>query len=253
MAGKDTKRVSWKRIGLCLAIIFAALWLLLPLGMHVSVWYLARKEARDPRVSITPQRLSNTGLADLKDGEDVSAFGYAFELPWKVLKRSDARTGTLSMLTLVNGSQVIINPIKNAGLGPELIANSTPSQAATLRSMYRPTALASRYGWLEAELNSTPADVSFWRSRASNAGAIAFLMSKKGVIGNAKVIYSIAAGGMRGFQIGDPEQPAPPVWLRLFDAKDQEFWILLRRAPNGVGFTQEQINAMVASIRPLTQ
>jgi hypothetical protein len=253
MASSGAKQVSWKRVGLCLAIIFAAGWLALLLTLHIGVWYIARKTARDPMASITPQRLSNTGVADLKDGEEVSAFGYVFDLPWKVLKRSDARTGTLSMLTLRNGTQITISLVQNAGMGPDLIANSTPGQAAAFRSMYRPTALASRYGWLEAELGSTPADISFWRSRRRTAGALTFMMLKESVIGKAKVVYTIAGGGMRGFQIGDPLQPTPAVWLRLFDEKDQPFWILLRRAQNGVGFTQEQINAIVASIRPAMQ
>ena len=79
------------------------------------------------------------------------------------------------------------------------------------------------------------------------------LMSKDGEIQKAKVIYAISAGGIHGFQLGDPQQPTSPVFLRLFDVNDRELWMALHRAPNGVGFTQEQINAMVASIRPAAQ
>jgi hypothetical protein len=251
MAESGVKRVSWRRVGICLLIIFAAIWLIYPLTLHVAVWYLARKEARDATASIMPQRLPNSAIADLKGGTEVSALGYNFAVPWKVSKRSDR--GTLSMLTLGNGAEIAIDHIENSGLGPGLIAHSTPLQAAAFRSVFGSPALSSKYTWLEAELGSSPADVSFWRSRISNARALTLMTLKEGDIGKAKVVYSIAAGGMHGFQVGDPQQPVSPVWLRLFDANDREFWMILHRAPSGVGFTQEQINAMVASMRPVSQ
>jgi hypothetical protein len=247
MAAKDTKRVSWKRIGLCLAIIFAAGWLALLLTLHVGVWYLAKKEALDPKASIMPRPLPTTALGDIQGGDQVSALGYNAAVPWKVVKRSQGRM--TSMFTLANGTQIAISPGEN-GMGPGLIAHSTPSQAAAYRSLYGSLALSSRYGWLNAELNSSPADISFWRSRASNAKAMTFMALKEGSIGESKVVYTMAAGGMHGFQIGDPQQRGWPVWLWLVDAKDREIWIILYRAHNGPAFTQEQINAMVASIRP---
>jgi hypothetical protein len=249
MGKGDAKRLSWRRVGICLAIIFVALWLVYPLAMHVVAWDMARREAHDASASIVPRGLSNTGVADLKGGAEVSAFGYVFDVPWKVLKRSDAKT--VSMLALGNGTGIAIADVENSVMGPGLIAHSTPSGAAAFRSMYGTLPLSSRYEWLQAELDSFPSDVSFWRSRNNNARALTFLMLKEGDIGKAKVVYSIVAGGMRGFQIGDPRQSASPVQLRLFDANDREVWMILHPASNGDGFTQEQINAMVASMRPV--
>jgi hypothetical protein len=103
---------------------------------------------------------------------------------------------------------------------------------------------------MRAQMNASPTDVSFCRSKASNAKALAFISLKTGMLGKAKVIYPVAAGEMHGFQLGDPQQTVSSVWLWLFDSNDREIWMVLHRAPNGVGFTQEQINAMVASIRP---
>lgn len=251
MTKGDAKRVSWQRVGICLVIIFAALWLAYSLTMHVGVWYLARKEARDVRASIMPRGLSNTGVADLKGGAEASTFGYVFDVPWKVLKRSDWKTG--SRLMFGNGTEIAIFDEKGDAAGLDTLKKSTPSEAAAYRFLYGKLASGSRYQWLQAELDASPSDVSFWRSRNSNVRALVFMMQKNGDIQKAKVVYSVAAGGMHGFQFGDPRQPVSPVWLKLFDANDREIWVLLHPAPNGTGFTQEQINAMVASMRPIAQ
>ncbi|HSY36254.1 MAG TPA: hypothetical protein VK814_10930 [Acidobacteriaceae bacterium] len=250
MAGKDTKRVSWKRIGLCLAIIYAAGWLALLLTQHIEVWYFAREKARDPKAAIMPQRLSNTAVAALK-GAEVSDFGYVFDLPWKVSTRTGART--VSTLKLENGTEVLLTDLRGLPLGLASIEKDTPAEAAAFRSVYGSLAQGSRFQWTQAELNASPSDVSFWHSTSSNARALTMLMLKDAVVQRAKVIYTVSAGGVHGFQLGDPQQPISPVFLRLFDTNDRELWMILRRAPNGVGFTQEQINAIVASIRPATQ
>jgi len=250
MARRDAKKVSWQRVCICLLIIFAAGWAALALTTHVGVWYVARKEARDPKAAIMPQRLSNTAVADLKGGE-VSEFGYVFDLPWKVLTRSGART--VSTLKLENGTEVFLVDHRGLPLGLASIEKDTPAEAAAFRSVYGSLAQGSRFDWTQAELNASPSDVSFWHSRRSNARALALLMMKNAELQRAKVIYTISAGGVHGFQLGDPQQTVSPIFLKLFDASDRELWMMLRRAPNGVGFTQEQINAMVASIRPVAQ
>ena len=244
------KRISWRRIGLCLAIIFAAGYLATLVTDHVGVWYLARKEARDPESSILPQRLPNIGVADLQGGQQVNDFGYVFDLPWKVSKRTGAKT--VSTFTLENGTWVFIAAPQSLPPGLASIEKDTPAETAAFRSVYGILTEGSRYDWMQAELYSSPSDVSFWRSRSHNSRALVMLMSKHAAIQNAKVIYTLSVGRFHGFQFGVPQQAHSPVNIRLFDANDHELWIGLRRAPNGGSFTQEQINAIMASIRPAT-
>ena len=215
--------------------------------MGVGVWWMAKREARDPRGAVMPQPLSNSEVADLSDGSQVEAFGYSLRLPWKVSKRSDRRT--LSTLTLSNGASVTLVDNKDDPSGPGILAKSTPREAATYRIMYGDEAMSSRYAFIRAEFRASPSDVSFWHSRASNLGTMTNLIAKDGMIGKANVVYSLAVGSMRGFQVGNPGQSTPAVWLRLFDGNDREIWIILRR-PLAGEWTQKQINAIVASIRP---
>jgi hypothetical protein len=218
--------------------------------MHVGVWYLARGAALDPRATLLPQRVPNTAVADLKGGTELSDFGYVVALPWKVSKRNDVKM--LSTFKLENGTDIFLYDVRDPAPGIASTEKSSPIDAAAFQSVYGSLTDGSRYEWMCAKMNASPTDVSFWHSRARNAKTLTLIDSKTGMLGKAKVIYSISAGGMHGFQLGDPQQPDSPVFLRLFDANDRELWMILHRAPNGIGFTQEQINAMVASIHPAT-
>lgn len=241
------KRVNWKRVGLCLLILLGGLWLVEPLVLHVEVWYLARKESRDPRLSILPQRMPDTAMASLEGGSEERAFGYAVDLPWKVIKRSDSKT--FSVWSFENGSRISFVNEEGEPPGQMLVKSGTP--AAQAQAVYGSLEQGSRYEWFKAEFEARPSDISFWHSRAGNVRAMVFLLSKAGMIGKATAVYSLAAGGMHGFQVGDPQIHTTSVCLWLFDAKDREFWMILRRSPNGTGFTQEQINAVIASMRPV--
>lgn len=237
MAKGDAERVSWRRVVAVLVIVSAAIWLIGLIVMHVATWHWARQETAYPTASITPQPLSTTHVADLKGGAEVSTFGYVVDLPWKVQKYHDS--ANMSQLYFSNGAEIGILNMRGVPVGPSAPRESMSSAAAD-----------SGYVLLQAELNALPSDISFWHSSKSNWRMMMFLMEKDVVIGKAKVLYSIAAGGMRGFQSGDPKQ-SHSVWLRLFDSNDRQLWIILQ-TPDGAGFTQEQINAIVASIRPVT-
>jgi hypothetical protein len=64
-------------------------------------------------------------------------------------------------------------------------------------------------------------------------------------------IYTIEAGGMRGFQLGDPAKPPYRVQLHLYDEADRHIRIDIGAlGPEGYPLTQAELNAMVASIRP---
>jgi len=65
-------------------------------------------------------------------------------------------------------------------------------------------------------------------------------------------IYTISAGGLRGFQIGDPDDPPYEAHLDLFDGADRHFaFDVYGREGHGQVLTQAEINAVVASIHPI--
>jgi hypothetical protein len=66
-------------------------------------------------------------------------------------------------------------------------------------------------------------------------------------------IYPISAGMFRGFQIGNPDVSPYEARLDLFDGGDRHFAFDVS-GPEGHGrvLTQPEVNAMVASIRPIS-
>jgi hypothetical protein len=65
-------------------------------------------------------------------------------------------------------------------------------------------------------------------------------------------IYTIASGEFSGFQFGDPNIPPYDTRIDLFDAANRHpAFDISGLEGHGQVVTQEEINAMVASIRPV--
>ena len=66
------------------------------------------------------------------------------------------------------------------------------------------------------------------------------------------VIYSVTDAHIRGFQFGDPKKEPMLIQLLLFDDHDRAMKLTLKgpRGSTQPVLTQEQINAIIASVRP---
>jgi len=73
-------------------------------------------------------------------------------------------------------------------------------------------------------------------------------------LGDDGAVYAVNFGQVRGFQEGNPAVPPYRVHLDLFDAADHhyEIQIAVQNDSRSV-LTQAQVNAMVASLRPIPQ
>jgi hypothetical protein len=252
MAGKDTKRVSWKRIGLCLAIIFAALWLMLILQAQLSAWWIARQVGRDhPIAELLPQPLKDNNIADLKDGMAISRFGYSVQVPW--VKAKAVKDWKSAAVIHFEGDTGLV--ITNPSNYLDLLTNDAAYRNA-LRPLLGDQATKSHLDYLQVELNARPEAVSIFNSRHFNARLYLLLAMKSLAIPEGTtVIYTLKSPSLNGFQFGDPGKSPTKVQLVLFDRADRALTLTIRGATNGTrpALTQEQINAIVASIRPATQ
>jgi hypothetical protein len=254
VAGPGRWRTSWKRVVLVLLSTFVGLWLLLLVVAHVSMWNLARGFARDnPIVAMTPQPLKDTTVADLKGGVIIHCFGYSVQVPWtktKVVR--DWKD--MSFRSFDDGPTVVLED------HPTDILTSPAGEEASTRkawgSLLGDHATRSHYDYAAVELNTRPSDVSFFHSRHANFRDYMLLVMKSVEIPHdSSAIYSIAAGQFRGFQFGDPQKLPSSVELLLFDGHDRALKLTLRGPKDGTrpALTQEQINGIVASIKPAAQ
>ena len=121
--------------------------------------------------------------------------------------------------------------------------------------------LHSQFTLMQAAMLVTPEQVKWWRFRSSQNERASLLLVLKFVALTESSpvhtlticpVYTIASGEFRGFQLGNPDVPPYDARIDLFDGADRhlafDIWGV---EGHGQVLTQEEINAMVASIRPV--
>ncbi len=243
--------VSWKRVGIVLASAFCALWLLGFVANYFVIWYLARETfGNDPALSVVPVEVPDKTLAKLA-GPRLEQFEYSFQVPW-----TGPDTGkTLRMVRLMsikNGmSLMALNPATELNAVKAMKGENQEQTSAVLR-LFGPRALSSNCDLLAAELAATPDQVRWWKPPTENTRNLILLNLKSMEISGSNLIYNISFGEMRGFQFGNPGISPFRVRLDLYDVNNRryEIWIVGGH-PKGPVLSQAEVNAMVASLRPI--
>jgi hypothetical protein len=245
--------VSWKRVGIALLVVFGALWLLAGIGIGISnqlePWLLTRSLFRDnPNLSIVPAVLPDQSVAPLS-GMIVQTYGFSFQTPWNESAK------------VKNGKSVYLLAFPEGGVGV-LVFN--PSRAFESARMMRDDprkaqilgekTVHSSYDLMAAEMWTKPEQVKWWNPPTQNARYSILLSMKSMELGDDGAVYAVNFGQVRGFQEGNPAVPPYRVHLDLFDAADHhyEIQIAVQNDSRSV-LTQAQVNAMVASLRPIPQ
>ncbi len=242
------RRTSWQRVGFTILLTLVGLEVLALAVGHVQMWNMAR-ETSDPRRSLVPQTITDKSLADIQGGITISRFGYSVQVPWgRVKDTQEWKVGTL--VVFEDSSRILI---ENPANYVDVIGSASDSRAmrSALRPLLGEEAVRSHYDHLRVELQTRPSDASLF-SR-SNQRVFLLLNTKfMEIPAGTTAIYNVSTSGLRGFQFGDPAMTPTVIKLLLFDEQDRALRITFRgptvsRQP---ALTQEQINAIVASIRP---
>ena len=212
---------------------------------HVMVWHDVRELLREhPEARLAPQPLTDVKIDDLKGGAVIGQYGCTLHVPWvKVLEQKKMKT--ITVVTFVDGATVMMSdPASSAELF-RLTLGKTPQEKANMQALYGLRALSSNYELTSAQMRETGAEVSLLQSTMKNTRAMMLLMLKP-AYSKATVIYSLSAGRLHGFQIGDP---GTAIRLLLFDDKDRELQLWISGSKTGPRLTQEQVNGIVASVQ----
>ena len=243
MQSKGKQRVSWKRIGLALV----ALWVVGQIGEDVIYWHGARSAAGDPAAAIVPQTLPDKALADLSSGTAVMLVGTSLRVPWTaVTSRFEKRD--FARINFADGHKVTL--IAMGGVADALSMGKTEEMESSIRA-FGQKAVRSNYEMEKEKLDASPKDVSILNSPTENVRLAILLRLKRIEMGDEKASYVVGSERVHGFQIGDPAE-RNMVQLMLFDAEDREMWVIVSGPKPGLvgALTQEQLNAIVASIVP---
>jgi hypothetical protein len=105
---------------------------------------------------------------------------------------------------------------------------------------------------MAAELGATPSQVKWWATRTANVRSLVLLNLKSMEMNDTNAIYQLTAEEMHGFQLGNPAIAPYRVELDLFDRNDRRYQIIINgKDEQRPVLTQAEINAMVASFRPI--
>lgn len=242
--------VSSKIIGLlCLvaAVGYGVLYL-------ISPWLASKQLGKvDPRLSMAPLSLPAKAEAPLSDAS-IDRYGFKFQLPNKEIVKTIG--GELITLVLFRdgGDLIVRNTSRDAGIFA-LLTNDKRAQRLLGQDVNH-----SEFKLIQAVMSATPEQAKWWRFRSSENERVEYLLGMKlsALTQSASPhaftlgpIYSIAYGKFRGFHLGNPDVPPYETHLDLFDGADRYFAFDIT-GPEGHGqvLTQEEINAIVDSIRP---
>ena len=243
--------VSWKRLGIVLLTLFAALGVLAGAGTltfyQLTPWMTAQALSRDyPYLNLVPISLPDKSLATL-NGTRMDCDRYSFQAPWKDAVRDNYRTGT-SCAAFSSGGIIDILSLDIIDLAKLL--RSDPRAA---RVLGRET-IASNYALTATEVSTTPDQVKWWRTRGQNARSYALFVWKSNALHGQGPLYAVSFGKLHGFQEGNPSVPPYRVELNVFDAADRHYEISISTdKDSGKNLSQAEINAIIASFEPTSQ
>jgi hypothetical protein len=241
--------VSWKRVSKALLVIFLTPLLLVGVKIlvhrHLEPWRTARSfAATNPDLDRVPGAVSITTVANLS-GERIERFGFSVQLPWRDIYRDRILHDVAFISSQRGGLLTISDP-------------STPlDQVATMRIMANDVPALrnkSNYELTVAAMNAKSEQVKWWKTPGQNARDFNLLLIKELFETDCQdPIYAIHFGDMRGFQQGNPSNAPYCAKLMLFDPADRHYEFTFGEYPESIPIvTQAEINAMVASLRPVS-
>ena len=254
LAGRIISRVaivSGKIVGLlCLiaAVAGGVLYLLQP-------WLFSRHLGKtDPQLSVIPVSLSSNAEAPLSNSS-IDRYGIRFLLPNKAVVSTTKLQQTI-LVRFPNGMLEFPDPMRGAN---SIVFRSVHSDKDA-EELLSPEMLHSQFKLMQAAMLITPKQVKWWRFRSSQNKRAELLLFLKFVALTeyspahaltVRPIYTIASGEFRGFQFGDPDNPPYVTRIDLFDGANRHLaFDISGFEGHGQVLTQQEINAMVASIRP---
>ena len=203
----------------------------------------------DPQLSTLPLSLPNHDRAILS-GRALDCYGFRLLLPRKEIVTT-YKSDSMTLVLFRNGALEIPNTSRHYGIFEFL------NREKQARALLRPETLQSKFKLMQAAMLATPEQVKWWRLRSSSNERIDNLLLTKlyalteggsGVTGGVP-IYTIAYGEFRGFQFGSPGVAPYDAHLDLFDGTDRYFALSVTATGHGQVLTQEEINAVAASIQ----
>ncbi len=236
------RQVSWRRVAIALVIVFSAMYLIGKAVEREEPWIEARRICRDtPGINLIPAAPPNTRLAQLT-GDRPEFFGISIQTPWRGMGTSRLESNVVTIPFPDSHAAILLFKPESGQFERAMWDRVMLDRGSAAKS--------TSFGLMKAEMEVTPDALKWWRSRSRNEAASFLLELKALKLGNARAIYTVGFGELRGFQEGDPQFAPYRVRLDLYDANDLHYEILISQTKgSSPAISQAEINAMIASIQ----
>ena len=233
--------LRWTRVttAVCVIVLFPMF-----LAWYLEPWYFAQKIGSHMlALHVEPAHLSDINQSPL-DPERMQAFEYSFQSPWgKLNTRKDLKH---AIFFLWNDGPILtaFEPVSRSSAAQTI----DPTRVSThdLGLMF----MNHGYNSLAAELNATPEQIHWWDR--SGSARLGYLLTMKELnLQRGSITYKIENDELRGFQFNDHAVGPLRVTLELFDVNGRRYEITITSPPDARKVTQADINALVASMRPI--
>lgn len=232
------------------AIGYGVLYLLAP-------WLEARHLGKfDPRLNTIPACVSTQAQAPLSN-RSFDGYGVKFLLPKRPISRTHVSETSTVIFVSVGGLLIVSNPqpFDTANLLPIIKRDKRVEQLLGQELAQSNTKL------MRAALSATPEQVKWWRFRSRQNERENLLLTLKfytltGCSSSLHLfmtapVYTTAFGAFHGVQCGNPDAAPYDAHIDVFDEDNRHFSLdVVGQTGHGQVLTQEELNAMIASIRP---
>ena len=179
-----------------------------------------------------------------------SCFGDDFEFPWSDIAKQSV-SQNFSMISFKSGILVTILSPEFSTDFAQTFKNKDPKKAKLYYSFLGEKALQDDYNFYKVILNTTPKDISLFKSPKKDVGITIKLVLKNllAINGNSG-IYEFDNGKFHTFQFGNPSM-AKFIVFSIFNEKNKrlDFFLFDKKHKNKVNISQKEINFIVSSIK----
>jgi hypothetical protein len=249
---EDADKHATRNVVLLLIAVFVVAGYAIEFGPQTLVWLEGKHWASvNPWLLEVPAAAPTaaSATASAAKGTEVKAYNYEFNAPWALGKI----TPSLNFVQVrFAPGQVVVFFDPEVQLDTlRVLRNSNPLEYQKFSNLFAGHPIETNYALYESVYGASPAQLSPFLPAADALRMNTLLQWKLSFGDEGGPTRRFAFGDLRGFEFGEPGT-GKPVSARVFNERDRQFRFLFNvAAGTGAKITQDDIDLMISTLRPV--